>query len=103
MGPVGDPSAFVRRSIASIPTAYEVNVVVEAPLTTVEEKLGSWGTATAETPSATRIEMQVDALSWPVMFLASINAPIVRADPPELRSLLDELAGHFSNVAGNDD
>lgn len=93
--PAPDPATYVTRSIASIPTAYHVDVVVEAPLQAVQEVLGRWGTATTEGPHTTRIEMDVDALSWPVMFLAALNARVHHAQPAELRALLDQLAEHF--------
>lgn len=93
--PAPDPATYVTRSIASIPTTYHVEVVVEAPLQTVQDVLGRWGTATTEGPDTTRIEMGVDDLSWPVMFLAALNANVHHAEPPELRRLLQELAGRF--------
>ena len=93
--PAPDPVAYVARSIAAIPTTYPVDVVVEAPLEAVAEVLGRWGAATAEGPDTTRIEMDVDALAWPVMFMAAINAPVRHAEPVELRVLLGDLAQHF--------
>lgn len=93
--PAPDPASYVTRSIAAIPTAHHVEVVVEAPLQAVREVLGPWGTATAEGPDATRFTMDVDALSWPVLFLAALNARVRHAEPPELRALLGQLAEHF--------
>ena len=95
--PAPDPATYVTRSIASIPTTYHVEVIVEAPLRTVQHKLERWGTATAEGPDATRIEMNTDDLSWPVMFLAAINANVQEARPPELRNLLQQLSEHFGD------
>jgi predicted DNA-binding transcriptional regulator YafY len=96
--PAPDPVTYVTRSIASIPTAYHVKVVVEAPIPPVENVLGPWGTATTEGPDTTRIEMDVDDLSWPTMFLAALNVNIQRAEPPELRTLLQQLAEHFQGT-----
>lgn len=93
--PAPDPATYITRSIASIPTTYHVEVVVEAPLQTVQDVLGPWGTATTEGPHTTCIEMDVDDLSWPVMFLAALNANVHHAEPPQLRSLLQQLAEHF--------
>lgn len=93
--PAPDPATYVKRSIASIPTAYHVDVVVAAPLQAVQEVLGRWGTASTEGPRRTRIEMDVDALSWPVMFLAALNVKVDGAEPAELRALLRQLAEHF--------
>lgn len=93
--PAPDPATYVTRSIASIPTTYHVEVVVEAPLQTVQGVLGPWGTATTEGPDTTCIEMDVDDLSWPVMFLAALNANVHHTEPPELRTLLQQLAEHF--------
>lgn len=93
--PAPDPAAYVSRSIAAIPTTHHVEVVVEAPLPAVRYVLGQRGTATAAGPDTTRIEMDTDALSWPVMFLAALNAPVHHAEPAELRALLGQLAEHF--------
>ena len=93
--PAPDPATYVTRSIASIPTTYHVEVVVEAPLQTVQRTLENWGTASTEGPNTTRIEMDTDDLSWPVMFLASLNARVRQAEPPELRTLLQQLSEQF--------
>ena len=97
--PAPDPATYVTASIAAIPTAHHVEVVVEAPVEAVQEVLGRWGTATAEGPDMTRIAMDVDALSWPVMFLAALNVQVHRAEPAELRALLRQLAEHFVGTA----
>jgi len=96
--PGPDPATYVTQSIASIPTTYHVEVVVEAPLQTVRDVLGPWGTATTEGPHTTCIEMDIDDLSWPVMFLATLNANVHHAKPPELRILLQQLAEHFRDT-----
>jgi predicted DNA-binding transcriptional regulator YafY len=96
--PEPDPATYVTRSIASIPTTHHVEVVIQAPLQTVRDVLGPWGTATTQGPDTTCIEMDVDDLSWPVMFLAALNANVHRAEPPELRILLQQLAEHFQTA-----
>jgi predicted DNA-binding transcriptional regulator YafY len=93
--PAPDPATYVTRSIASIPTTHHVEVVVGAPLQAVQRVLGKWGTAIAEGPDTTRITMDTDALSWPVMFLAALNARVSHAEPAELRTLLRQLAKNF--------
>ncbi len=93
--PADGPATYVAQSIASIPTTHHVEVVVEAPLPTVRDTLGSWGAATIEGPHTTRIEMDVDDLSWPVLFLAALNANVHHVEPPELQTLLRQLADHF--------
>ena len=93
--PAPDPASYVARSIASIPSTYRVEVVVEAPLETVHRILGRWGTATSRGPDMTRIEMDTDDLSWPVMFLAALNSKVHSAQPAELRTLLQQLTENF--------
>jgi predicted DNA-binding transcriptional regulator YafY len=100
--PAPDPATYVTRSIASIPSSYHVDVVVEAPLQAVHDVLGRWGTATTEGPGTTRLTMDVDALSWPVMFLAALNAKVHHVEPAELRALLLQLAEHFTCAAEPD-
>jgi predicted DNA-binding transcriptional regulator YafY len=96
--PAPDAASYVTQSIASIPTTHHVELVVEASLPAVQGVLGPWGTATSEGPDTTRIEMDVDDLSWPVMFLAALNADVHHAKPPELRVLLRQLAERFGDA-----
>ncbi len=96
--PAPDPVAFVIESIASVPATYHVELIVEAPLQTVQEELGPWGTATAHGPDTTRIVMDVDDLSWPVLTLAALNVDVHHAEPAELLTLLQQLTAHLATV-----
>lgn len=93
--PGTDPGSYVSRSIASIATTYHVEVVVRVPVRAAREAVGPLGRATAERPGVTRIEMDVDDLSWAVMVLATLDTPIESVEPPELRTLLQRLADQF--------
>lgn len=93
--PAANPAAYVANSIAAIPGRYQVVLIVEAAPDRVQAKVGRWGTVTAEGSAAARIEMTVEDLSWPVMFLAALNADVRHAEPGELRELLHQLSGRF--------
>ena len=96
--PATDPINFVTESIASAPANYHVEFVVEAPLQTVQEELGPWGTATIHGPDTTHISMKVDDLSWAVLMLAALNVDVHYAAPAELRHLLEQLSTRFNTT-----
>ncbi len=93
--PASDPVTYITESFAVIPATYHVEAVVEAPLQTVQNILGPWGTASEEGPTTTRLTMDVDDLSWAVMMLAALNVDIHHTEPAEMRTLLQQLAGHL--------
>ena len=88
---IAGPRHLPRSLHRLFPTTHHVDLVVEAPLEAVREVLGAWGTASAQGPRTSRIEMDVDTLSWPVMFLAALNPKV---HPAELRDLLRQPAAH---------
>ncbi len=65
---------------------------------TVQRHIGTWGTASKVTAQTTRIEMDVDDLSWVVHMLAAINADIHDAQPDELVSLLRAVGNRFVSL-----
>ncbi|MEU8237552.1 YafY family protein [Actinoplanes missouriensis] len=83
--PGGDPVAWLRSRLATIPSRYEVSVLIEAPEETVRSFIGHWGAVTPVTASSCRLTMSVDDLGWPIMVLGVLSAPFVIESPAELR------------------
>ncbi|MEU4560304.1 YafY family protein [Actinoplanes sp. NPDC023936] len=83
--PGGDPVAWLRSRLATIPNRYDVSVLIEAPEETVRSVVGDWGVVTAVTASSCRLAMSVDDLGWPIMVLGVLSAPFVIESPAELR------------------
>lgn len=98
--PAADPATYVRETIATLRSVYNVVLVVETPIEAVERHLGPWGSATSLSADATRIEMSIPDLGWAVLMLAVLNADIRYVEPPEFLTFLHELANRFLTTAG---
>ncbi|KGN30156.1 transcriptional regulator [Knoellia sinensis KCTC 19936] len=84
--PTEDALTFVRAGFRAIPQRYAVRVRVDAPADRVSTTVGRWGDVTPVADDACLLEMKVDSLEWPVMLLASLDAPFAIDAPDELRS-----------------
>jgi predicted DNA-binding transcriptional regulator YafY len=82
--PGGDPVAWLRGRIASIPLRYDVSVRVESSAEELRAFVGQWATVEPLDERACRLRMSVDDLHWPVMILGSIAAPFTIESPGEL-------------------
>ena len=82
--PGGDPVAWLRGRIASIPLRYDVSVRVESSAEELRAFVGQWATVEPLDERACRLRMSVDDLHWPVMILGSIAAPFTIESPAEL-------------------
>ena len=80
----GDPVAWLRSRLATIPSRYDVSVRIEAPSARVSAFVGPWAKVEADGDQRCRLRMNVDDLSWPVMILGSIGAPFAIESPPQL-------------------
>jgi predicted DNA-binding transcriptional regulator YafY len=94
-----DAVAFVNRTLARVPWAHEVEVVLELPL----------DAATARFPPAlaelegrgerTLLRMRAESLDWVAGLLASAGCDFTVRRPDELRDSLQALAGRLSLAA----
>ena len=83
--PGGDPVAWLRSRLATIPNRYDVSVRVGAPAEQVRATVGHWATVEELGEDGSRFRMAVDDLGWPVMILGVLAAPFTIESPPELR------------------
>ena len=86
--PGGDPVAFVRAQIASIPTRYQVAIRIEAPAEDLQAAFGRWVEIEPLDESSSMLRMKVDTLDWPVMILAGLEHGFEILEP---RELLDRI------------
>src|SRR5690606_1999515 len=93
--PGGDAAAFVQASIASTPTAYDVEVRIQAPAEVVERIVSRWGTVEAVDDRSCRLQMGVDTLDWPTFLLGAIDAPFHVVRPAELLDHLHHIGRRF--------
>jgi len=99
--PGGDPVAWLRARMATMPTRYEVAVVFRLPAATVASFIGQWATVSAIDDESCRMRMNVDDLHWPLWVLGSLGADFTIESPAELteraRAAADTL---LRNTAG---
>ncbi|HYQ65322.1 YafY family protein [Actinophytocola sp.] len=93
--PATDAAEFVRTGLANAPRPYEVEVVVDAPVATVRERIGQWSTVEEAGAGRSRVRMTVDALDWPVMALGVVGADFHVVGPPELLDQVHEWGARF--------
>jgi predicted DNA-binding transcriptional regulator YafY len=97
--PGGDALAFVQQGLRSMPTRYGVDVTIHAPAASVSDWLGGWAQVESLDDGSCRMRMAVDALDWPVMILAALDADVVVHTPTELRDRLGGVARRFERAS----
>ena len=83
--PGGDPVTWLRSRIATIPSRYDVSVLIEAPAVMVRSFVSQWGAVEEVGADSCRLRMSPDDLAWPVMVLGVLGRPFTVESPPELR------------------
>jgi predicted DNA-binding transcriptional regulator YafY len=94
-----DAVAYVSRSLASVPWAWEVEVVLEAPPASVARHIPATLAELTELGGRTLLRMQVESLEWMARLLAGLDCPFSVRRPDELRTSLAELAARLLTVA----
>ncbi|MFC0601034.1 helix-turn-helix transcriptional regulator [Streptomyces palmae] len=97
--PAADAAAFVRAGLDSVPRTYQVDVLVEAPAATVEERIGRWSGVEEVDADRCRVRMTSESLDWPAMALGALGADFRVLDPPELLDLISDWGIRFDRAA----
>jgi predicted DNA-binding transcriptional regulator YafY len=97
--PAEDALTFVQSGIRRMPQRYAVRVRLDATVAEVAEHVGRWGTVSGADGDCL-LEMNVDALEWPVMVLTQLDRDFAVESPPELVDLLGRAARRFAQVSG---
>jgi predicted DNA-binding transcriptional regulator YafY len=98
--PAPDAAAFVRQQLASIPTRYDVDVVIRAAAAEVVPVTGRWAQVDPIDDESCRLRMSVDDLSWPAMLLGVIGAEFDVVSPTELTERLRRTSDLFLRSIG---
>jgi predicted DNA-binding transcriptional regulator YafY len=93
-----DPVAYVRRSLASVPWAHHVSVVLELPLELAQARLPILGVLTAAGQGA-RLEARVESLDWIARVLAGLGCRFMIERPDELRATIRAIARSIDESA----
>ena len=96
-----DPAAHVVQMLARLPRAWEVEVHVEAPLSTVAARVPATLAELTALGDGTRLELRADSLDWVAGVLAGLGADFRVVRPAELRAAVARLAERLAATAGN--
>jgi predicted DNA-binding transcriptional regulator YafY len=96
--PAPDAAAFVRAGLTNLPHPYRVEIVVDAPATTVRERVGRWSTVEEIDAEHSRVRMTADSLDWPTLALGVLGADFRVVEPPELLDRVRDWGARFSRA-----
>ncbi len=96
--PTGDVISFVRERMGRGPATYDVEAIVEAPASVVQQGIGRWMSVESIDASRCRVTVTSDTLEWQAFALAVTGAEFTVVGPPELRDLMSEWAQRFSRM-----
>lgn len=96
-----DVYQYVMASIATVPGAWTVEVLLHAPLEEVRRYIPSDLAVLEATPDGTSVHLRAwaDGLDWMARFLMGLNLPMVILQPPELKDALRRLAQSILRIA----
>ena len=98
--PGGDAAELVRRSIATAPAKYEVEVEVDGEGRDVREKFGRWATVTELGPGRCRVRMvPAETLDWPMIALGALGMDFRVIAPLELTDRVRDWGQRFARAA----
>jgi predicted DNA-binding transcriptional regulator YafY len=100
--PAENAAEFVRSSIESVPSRYQVDVLIDAPTAVVRERVGPWGSLEDVGPGRCRFTMTSDSLDWPTLALGKADAEFEVVSPLELLDHLRDRASLFGRALERD-
>ena len=98
--PADDAAAYVRAKLRTLPTSYEVELLVEASADVVEARIGRWAGVEAAGEGRCRLRMNTDSLDWAAFAVGTLAAEVTVVSPPELRAHLQRWGERFARAAG---
>jgi predicted DNA-binding transcriptional regulator YafY len=100
--PADDAAAFVRAGLRNLPTSYEVEAVLDAPVDAVRALVGRWVSVEEAGEGHCRMRMSTDSLHWAALAVGSVGAEFTVVSPPELRALVGEWGERFARAAARE-
>ena len=90
-----DAVAHVSHSLASVPWAWEVEVVLELPLATATERIPATLAELEQRDGGTLLRMRVESLDWTARVLAGLGCAFTVRRPDELRASVRDLGARL--------
>jgi predicted DNA-binding transcriptional regulator YafY len=94
--PSFDPIAHVVRMLARLPSAWEVEVHLDAPMREVAARVPATLAELRPEGAGTRLELRANSLGWAAGVLAGLGADFRVIRPDELREHLAQLASRLT-------
>lgn len=97
--PAADAAEFVRSNVHAAASGWRVTVVIQAPASAIEERIGRWATVQEDGPDRCLVTMTPgDNLDWPIMALGMVGADFRVIDPPELTERIADWGTRFTRA-----
>ncbi len=90
---------YLRRSIASMPGTWKVEVLLEMTWEEAERQVSPNIGMLEQTQDGVLLSTYTQGLSWMANFLVSLRCPIFVREPPELHEALRTLAAEITQLA----
>ncbi|MFJ5922524.1 helix-turn-helix transcriptional regulator [Kitasatospora sp. NPDC092948] len=100
--PAADAAEFVRAGLTGQHHPHRVEVLVDAPASTVRQRIGFWARIEEVDEGRCRILMNADALDWPAMAVGSLDVDFQVVSPPELAALMAAWGERFTRCTAPD-
>ena len=90
-----DALEHLRRSIASMPGTWKVEVLLEMPWEEAERQVPPNTAMLEQVPGGVLLSTYTQSLDWMANFLVSLRCPLIVREPAELREALRERAAEI--------
>ncbi len=98
--PAADAAAFVRESLGSlVPQSVEIEVVISAPIASVDAAIGQWARSEAIDERTTRSLITSDGYDWALFALGVVDADFTVVSPPEFAERARSWGNRFVRAA----
>ncbi len=94
-----DSLEYLRRSMASMPGTWKVEVLLEMPWEEAERQVPPTLAMLNPMQGGVVLSCYTQELSWMAHFLVSLRCPLVVREPPELHEALRTLAAEIAQLA----
>jgi predicted DNA-binding transcriptional regulator YafY len=94
-----DCQEYVRHSLATMPTTWSVEVLLEITLEEARQLVSPTLATLEQVPEGVLLRCNAESLEWMAYVLVNLRSPFVVRHPPELRDALRRLAEEIATMA----
>jgi predicted DNA-binding transcriptional regulator YafY len=98
--PAVDAASFVREALGALaPAPVEIEVLIRAPLSSVDAAIGQWARSEAVDDATTRSLITSDGYDWALFALGIVDADFTVVSPPEFAERARSWGDRFVRAA----